>query len=499
MNILIVVYIIGWIMCLEAVLLLIPLMTAVYYQESVGFIYLGVIVVEALIGLLIIRKKPKHTTFYAKEGCVAVALSWLVMSVFGAVPFVLTGEIPSPIDALFESVSGFTTTGASILTDIEALSHTSLMWRSLTHWIGGMGMLVFILAVIPLSGGSGVYLLKAESPGPSVSKLKPKTRTSVVILYAIYTGLTLMECLLLLCGNVGGFEAITISFGTAGTGGFAVLNTSLQSYSLYCRTVVTIFMMLFGVNFNIYFLIAVGRVRDALRSEELHCYLLIMLISAAFVFFNIVRTYDNVVSALSDACFQVASIMTTTGFATADFNEWSMQARLILVLLMFCGASAGSTGGGLKVSRLIILIKTIPKEIGYYLHPHSVRKVHFEGKTLDHETVRSVSVYLALFVVVFTVSLFLLSFDDVDLVSAFTAVAATINNIGPGLEMVGPTCNYAFFSVASKIVLIFDMLAGRLELIPVLMLFTPTVWKSVGHQAARSFTQCKVNQKENEQ
>ncbi len=480
MNISIIVYIVGWIMNFEAVMLLVPFATSLYYHEyPQGLAYLAVLLVEGGLGVLLTHRKPKKTNFYAKEGYIAVGLCWIVLSVFGAFPFVFSGDIPSPINALFETVSGFTTTGASILTKIEEMSHTSLMWRSFTHWVGGMGVLVFVLIILPLSGGSSMYLLRAESPGPSVGKLRPKMRTTALVLYSIYFVMTLLEIMLLLFGGMGGFEALTISFGTAGTGGFAVTSMSIQPYSQYCRIVIAVFMMLFGVNFNIYYLFLLRKFKEAFKSEELRWYLAIMATATLLITGSILSRYRNIGLALSDAFFQVSSIMTTTGYATTDFNLWPEQAKTILVLLMFIGASAGSTGGGIKISRIAILIKSIPRELGYYLHPHSVRKIKFEGKPIDHETSRAISVYIVIYVLIFSISVLILSFDAAGMVTSFTAVAATINNIGPGLELVGPYGGYGFFSPLSKLVLIFDMLAGRLELIPLLLLFCPSVWKDL--------------------
>ena len=497
MNIRIIVYIIGWIMECEAFLFLLPIVTSLYYREHQGVAFLIVAVIEALIGFFMIRKKPSHTKFYAKEGFITVALCWIVLSIFGAAPFVITREIPNVFNALFETVSGFTTTGASILLDIEALSRTSLMWRSFTHWIGGMGVLVFILAILPISGGSSVYLLRAESPGPVVGKLTPKIRQTALILYAIYFTLTVTLIILLKIGGMSGFESITLSFGTAGTGGFGVKSTSIQSYSMFCKMTIAVFMMLFGINFNIYYFILLKKIKDALKSEELHWYLAIMAFSTLFITMNIMYRYHNVGLAFSDAYFQVSSIMTTTGYATTDFNLWPQQSKTILVTIMFIGGCAGSTGGGIKVSRIVMLLKTIPKEIGYYIHPHSVRKLHFEGRAIEHETVRSVSVYLAIYVMIFAISMLILSFDKVDMVSSFTAVTATFNNIGPGLELVGPWGNYAFFSPVSKIILMFDMLAGRLELMPLLLLFSPSIWKeTVSNHKKRKMKKKELEERE---
>lgn len=487
MNISIVLYILGWIMSFEAIMMLVPCLTALYFQEVQGFSYLFVMIIEGAIGYSLIRKKPTKTRFYTKEGFVAVSLCWIVMSFFGALPFVFSGEIPSLIDAMFETVSGFTTTGASILSDVESLSNTNLMWRSFTHWVGGMGILVFVLMILPLSGGSSMHLLRAESPGPSVGKLTPKIRTTAFVLYGIYFVMTVIQILLLLAGDMPLFDALTLSFGTAGTGGFSIKNAGIQPYSVYCKSIIAVFMMLFGINFNVYYLMLHRKFKAAFHSEEVRWYLFIILLATGFVAINILSRYDSHPGlAVLDAYFHVSSIITTTGYATTDFNLWPQQSKTILVLLMFIGACAGSTGGGMKVSRIVMLFKTIPKELGYYLHPHSVRKISFEGKTIEHETVRSISVYLTVYFIMFAISQLLLCFDQVDMVSSFTAVASAINNIGPGLELVGPYGNFGFFSPISKLVLIFDMLAGRLELIPILLLFSRETWKSTYTSVTRN-------------
>ena len=499
MNIRIIVYIVGWVMRIEALLMALPVVTSLYYHEDHGFAYAAVAIVEGVLGYYMARKRPAKNTFYAKEGFVSVAWCWLALSFFGCLPFIITGEIPNLVDALFETVSGFTTTGASILPEVEALSLTSLMWRSFTHWIGGMGILVFMLAILPsTSGGSSMHLLKAESPGPVVGKLAPKMRTTAITLYGIYFALTVIEIIILMCAGMPGFDSITLSFGTAGTGGFGVKSSSIQTYSLFCKNTIAVFMMLFGVNFSVYHLILLKRVKEAVKSEEVRWYLGIMFGATLFITLNIMYRYHNIGLAISDAFFQVSSIMTTTGFATTDFNLWPQQSKTILVTIMFIGACAGSTGGGMKVSRIVILLKTIPKEIGYYLHPHSVRKVHFEGRAIDHETLRSVSTYLAIFVIIFAFSMLILSFDKIDMVSSFTAVAATINNIGPGLELVGPYGGYGFMSPVSKLVLIFDMLAGRLELMPLLIMFTPSLWREVGSRMIRKRRRIRIFHKKSD-
>lgn len=462
---------------IEGVLFLIPCLTALIYLETEGFYYLAVALICILIGWIMRRKKPANNVFYLKEGCVTTALSWIFLSFFGCLPFVFTGEIPFLPDALFETISGFTTTGASILSDVEALSHCSIIWRSFTHWIGGMGVLVFLLAIIPMSGGSHINLMRAESPGPSVGKLVPKVKSTAQILYIIYFTMTAIEFIFLLLGRMPVFDAINTSFGTAGTGGFGIKNDSMASYSPYIKWVVTIFMILFGVNFNAYYLILFKQFKKAIKMEEVKCYFMIILASILVIFINIVKTYTNVFKAFTDAAFQVGSIITTTGYSTTDFDLWPGTSKTILVMLMFVGACAGSTGGGIKVSRFLIMFKTVVKELRSYIHPKSIQKINMDDKPVPHEVVRSVNVYGITFITIFAASIFLLSLDGKDLITNFTAVATTLNNIGPGLNLVGPTRNFDLFSPFAKFVLMFDMLAGRLELFPLLILFHPTIWK----------------------
>lgn len=477
MNTSIIRYIIGYIMKIEAILMLLPCVVSAIYREPEGLCYLLVAFLCGIAGILLTLQKPTNHVFYLKEGCVATSLSWLTLSLIGCIPFVLTGEIPSFTDALFETISGFTTTGASILDNVEALSYCSLFWRSFTHWIGGMGVLVFLLAVIPLSGGSHINLMRAESPGPSVGKLVPKVRSTARILYLIYLTLTLVEILLLLAGNMPLFDALTTSFGTAGTGGFGIKNNSIAGYSSYLQWIVTIFMILFGINFNAFYLLLYRKFKKALHMEEVKYYLIIILVAIAIITMEIVKNSANVWDALTHASFQVASIITTTGFSTVDFNLWSQACKTILVLLMFIGACAGSTGGGIKVSRFVILIKTVAKELNSYIHPKSIKKINFEGKMVEHEVVRSTNVYFITYIILFAASVFLIAFEGRDLITNFTSVAATINNIGPGLELVGPSQNFGLFTTFSKYVLMFDMLAGRLELFPLLLLFHPSLWR----------------------
>ena len=484
MNGAMIVYILGQVLRIEGILMLPSFLVGLIYGEKQGWAYLLMGAVCLIVGTLMVLKKPKNTMIYLKEGCVSTALCWIVLSAFGAVPFVLTGEIPRYIDAIFETVSGFTTTGSSILTDVEAMSHPSLFWRSFTHWIGGMGVLVFLLAVLPMAGGSQFQLMKAESPGPSVGKLVPKVGATARLLYILYFGLTVMTFVLLLLGGMEPFDAITISFGTAGTGGFGVKADSCASYSPYCIWVITIFMLLFGVNFNFYYFLFFNRIRDAFKMEEVRWYFIIVAAATGVCFLGIMGEYGTF-EALTHAAFQVATIITTTGFATVDFNFWHSAAKTVLVLLMFCGACAGSTGGGIKVSRIIVFVKSAVKEVGSYIHPRSVKRVKVEGKPVEHEAIRSINVYLTTYVVIFALSVFAISLEGKDLITTFTSVAATINNIGPGLELVGPSASFAHMSDLSKWVLIFDMLAGRLELFPMLILFHPTIWKQAFQRKAR--------------
>lgn len=486
MNSSIIRYILGHVLKIEGILMLLPCTVALIYGENVGFYYLITAVLCFLFGTLMTLRKPADYVFYLKEGCIATSLSWILLSIFGALPFWLTGEIPSFTNALFETISGFTTTGASILSDVEALSHTSLFWRSFTHWIGGMGVLVFLLAIIPLSGGSHINLMRAESPGPSVGKLVPKVKYTARLLYFIYFGMTILEIIFLLLGGMPVFDALTTSFGTAGTGGFGIKNDSIMGYSPYLQWVVTIFMILFGVNFNAYYLLVFRKFKKALQVEEVRCYFAIIAVATAIIFFNILDTSAGIFDALTHSSFQVASIITTTGFSTVDFNLWPQTSKTVLVLLMFVGACAGSTGGGIKVSRFMVLVKTLIKELNSYIHPKSIKKIKMEYKPVEHEVVRAINVYFITFMLIFSASVLAISFDGKDLVTNFTAVAATINNIGPGLEMVGPTENFSLFSPFSKYVLMFDMLAGRLELFPLLILFHPAIWKDLFAQKRRT-------------
>lgn len=477
MNRSIIRYILGSVLKLEGVLMLLPCLVAVIYREASGLSFVIAILLCMAFGFLLSHKKPASTVFYLKEGFISVSLSWILLSVFGALPFVISGEIPNVIEALFESVSGFTTTGSSILTDVEALSHCILFWRSFTHWIGGMGVLVFILAVLPMAGGQRMYLMRAESPGPSVEKLVPRVRDTAMILYGIYTLLTVIQIILLLIGGMPLFDAFCISFGAAGTGGFGIKNDSMAGYAPHLQVIVTVFMIVFGVNFNIYFLLLRRKFRTAFRSEEVRAYLAIIAASILIMTWNIHDSFSTLWEALRHAAFQVGSIITTTGYATTDFNLWPQLSKTLLILLMFVGACAGSTGGGIKVSRLLIMLKTVKKELFSFSHPRSIKKIKMDGRPVAHETVRSINIFLIAYMVIMAFSILLIGLDNYSFTTNFSAVAATLNNIGPGLDLVGPVENFQLFSPFSKCILIFDMLAGRLELFPLLILFTPATWK----------------------
>ena len=468
--------ILGWILIFEAAFMTLPLLTAAIYKESVFFSFLISIGICLLIGFLLVCRRPKDRTLYSREGFVIVALSWIVLGVFGALPFVISGEIPNYIDALFETVSGLTTTGASVVPAVEELSHAALMWRSFTNWIGGMGVLVFVMAFVPLSGGNNMHIMKAESPGPSVSKLVPKVKTTALILYLIYIGLTVIQAVLLLFGEMDLFEALCTAFSTAGTGGFGVKNDSFYGFSSYSQIVVTVFMLLFSINFASYYLILMKKFKDAFTSE-VRTFIGIVLSLIILITLNTYGAFESIGEGIKHVAFSVASIISTTGFSTVDFNEWPAFSKACLVLAMFIGACAGSTGGGLKVSRILITIKSIAKEISLMIHPKQVKKVVIDKRPVEHEIVRATSAYMVCFILVFAASLLLVSIENHDLVTSFTAVAATINNIGPGLDLVGPTQNFAFFNPFTKIVLILDMLVGRLELFPMLVLFFPSTWK----------------------
>lgn len=478
MNFAMIFVVLGWVACFNSVFMLLPAFISIIYNEPAGYAFLGTALLSIIIGvILLLLIKPKNKNLYSKEGYVIVSLSWILMSILGALPLYFSGTAPQFIDALFESVSGFTTTGASIIPLVEELPKCCLFWRSFTHWVGGMGVLVFIMAFLPLSGAGNMNLMKAESPGPIVGKLVPRIKSTAFLLYAMYFGLTVLEFICLSIAGMPVFDAINTSFATAGTGGFGFLNDSMASVSPAIQIIITVFMILFGVNFNAYFLLLYRKWKDALRISEVWVYLGIILVSSAAITANIRNMYGSLGDAARNAAFTVGSVITTTGFSTADFNEWPELSRTILLCLMFIGACAGSTGGGIKVSRFIIMFKTIMKEIQIQVHPKLIKKIKMDGHAIAHDSVRSLNIYLIVYIFIFAASVLILSFEGYDFATNFSAVAATINNIGPGLELVGPSQNFAFFSVPSKIILIFDMLAGRLELFPMLILFAPATWK----------------------
>ena len=470
-------YILGWIMRVEGAFLLLPMVVALIYGEETWTVFLGCAVFAFGTGMLFSGRKQQNSRVFAREGYVAVALGWIVMSLIGALPFWISGEIPSFTNALFEIISGFTTTGASILSRVEDLSRGMLFWRSFSHWIGGMGVLVFVLQIIPMSSGQTMHLMRAESPGPSVNKLVPRMRETAFFLYGIYIALTVLEMLFLLAGRLPLFDVVCTAFGTAGTGGFGIRSDSIAGYSPYVQVVITVFMVLFGVNFTFFYLLLARKVKDAFHMEEVRVYLGLFGAATLLIAWNILPQVGNAADSLRHAAFQVASIMTTTGFATTDFNLWPEFSKTLLVMLMFVGACAGSTGGGIKVARMLLYTKTIKKESELLIHPRNVKVVLVDGKKPEHSVVRSANIFLLTYVTILLVSILLISLDGYDFATNVTAVIATLNNIGPGLSMVGPTGNFAMFSGFSKYVLMFDMLAGRLEIFPMILLFVPFTWK----------------------
>ena len=497
-------YTLGWILLFEAGFLAVPLITSIAFFEwwPMASILITMAICSA-IGYLLIFKRPEARTLYAKEGLIIVAMSWIVLSAFGALPFVISGSIPNYIDAFFEASSGFTTTGSSIVPAVEELPKSMLMWRSFTHWVGGMGVLVFIMAFLPLGGAQNLHIMRAESPGPTVSKLVPKMRTTALILYLIYFALTATMFIVLLFdngadaanGKMSVFEALNTAFATAGTGGFGFKNDSFAGFSSYAQIVVTVFMLIFSINFSSYYLLGKRRFKDAFNLE-VRVFLLIVIIATVTIAMNIYyadaneeKIYEvantdynggySLADSFKHAAFNVATIISTSGFGTENFVGWPELSQILIILLMFIGACAGSTGGGIKVSRIIILIKGVGRELKAAIHPRQVRKITIDKRPVEDEVVKSVNAYIICYVVVFVASLLLISLDPfvTDLTTGFTSVAATINNIGPGLGQIGPTSNFAGFSWFSKLVLSFNMIAGRLELIPMLILFAPSTWK----------------------
>lgn len=472
---------VGLILLITGIFQLFPLLIAVIDREPRNILaYIESLCLILLVGsALLLFSRGGNRMFSAQEGFAATGLSWIFMSAFGALPFFLSGQIPSYVDALFEMVSGFTTTGASILTDVEALSRCNLFWRSFSHWLGGMGVLVFLLAVVPgarKNGGTGIYLMRAESPGPSVDKLTPHLRQTAMILYGIYILLTALCIVCLLLGGMPVFDSFCIAFGTAGTGGFAIKNSSMGGYSCFLQTVVTVFMFLFGVNFSLYYMLLLRKFKAVFKNEELRLYFGIAASSIVLIAINISRMYNTVYESVHHAAFQVVSIMTTTGYGTVDFEQWPAFSKAILLSLMFIGASAGSTGGGLKVSRVLLLMKSIRRTIRKALHPRRVQPVYMDGRAVSEEVCDNVNAYLAIYCVILVLSFAIISVDGFSIGTNFSAVASCFNNIGPGFELVGATQNFSIYSDLSKIILSLDMLLGRLEIFPLLLLLSPDTW-----------------------
>ncbi len=478
MNYRMIAYLSGVIILIEAGFLLIPALVALIYAEQSGIWFLLTALAAGVLGLALRWAKPVKRTLYAKEGFVITALSWILISLIGAIPFTLSGQIPNYLDAVFEMVSGFTTTGSSIVPNVEELDRCMNFWRCLSHWLGGMGILVFMLAIVNLGGGQSNHLLRAESPGPSASKMMPNMRKSSAVLYGIYMAMTVVLVILLLLGGMSLYDSLCHAFGTAGTGGFGIKAASVGYYdSYYLQTVIAVFMMLFGVNFNVYFFLLMRKWALAVRNTEVWTYFGIIATSVVIIALNIANQMPSLYDAFHHAFFSVSSVITTTGFATVDFNLWPELSRIILVLLMVVGACAGSTGGGVKVSRFVILAKATASEVRHLLHPRSVKGTTMDAKPISQETIQGVQSYMVVYFAITVVSILLVSLDNFDFVTTLTAVEATLNNIGPGLGLVGPAGNFAMFSPLSKFVLTLDMLLGRLELFPVLILMMPSTWR----------------------
>ena len=477
MNYSMIIFILGHLLRYEAIFMLLPTATGFIYVEKESVAFLCVALVAFLLGTILSSKTVKNKQLFTKDGSITVALGWIVLTIFGALPFTLSGDIPFYVDALFETISGFTTTGASVLSDVEALSHASLMWRSFTHWVGGMGVFVFMLSLLPMIGGSTMQLMKAESPGPSVDKFVPKVKDTAKLLYGIYIVITLVEVVVLLLAKMPLFDTLTLTFGTVGTGGFGIRNDSLASYTSLQQNIITFFMIISGINFGFYFLIISKKFKDAFLMEEVRWYLSIIFGAGLLITFNILPMCDGFFDALKHAFFQVGSLVTTTGYSTMDFNLWPEFSKTILVLLMIIGACAGSTAGGFKISRMMILLKSIKVELSRMIHPREVKKIRIENHVVKPEVIRTAQVYLMLYWTIFLVSVLLISVDNFDFTTNFTAVAATFNNIGPGLAGVGPMSNFGSYSIFSKFVLMLGMLIGRLEIYPLILLMLPSTWK----------------------
>lgn len=479
MNITMIFYMLGWILNIMAGLMMFPFMVSIYYKEANGKYFILCAFIMLFIGFLLTRKRPKNTKFYAKEGFIMTALSWILLSVTGCLPFYFSQEIPDFTNALFETISGFTTTGASILHEVEYMSHCMMFWRCLTQWIGGMGVLVFLLALIPLTGGQDLYLMKAESPGPSVGKLVPKVQKTAYYLYAIYFTVTVMEIICLVIAKAPLFDAVCTSFTTTSTGGFGTRNASLGAYSPAIQYVVTVFLFIAGFNYIFFFLIWIKRLKEAFSMEEIRLYCIFFFLSVGIIMLDLINHAGySIEEGFRHSAFQVGSIITTAGFSSADFDAWPELSKTVLVLLMFIGGCAGSTCGGIKISRILIYLKTLKKELNQLCHPRNIKVIHMDGKPIAHPVLRSANIFLITYLLIFVLSILLVSIDNYDSATNFTAVASALGNIGPGLSLVGPTMNFDLYSDFSKYVLMFDMLAGRLELFPMLVLLSPATWRT---------------------
>lgn len=472
-------YMLGWILNIMAGLMFLPFGVSLYYRESQGRYFLVCSLIMLAIGIFLTKKKPKNTKFYAKEGFVTTALSWILLSVTGCLPFYFSGEIPSFTNALFETISGFTTTGASILSDLESMSHCMMFWRCFTQLIGGMGVLVFLLALIPLTGGQDLHLMKAESPGPDVGKLAPKVQKTAYYLYTIYFSLTALEIICLILAKAPVFDAFCTAFTTTSTGGFGVHGESLGYYSPTVQYVIAVFLFIAGINYNFFFFVMMRRWKDAFHLEEVGLYARIYFVAILAIMANLITHAGmGLEESFRHSAIQVGSIMTTAGFSSTDFDLWPAFSKTILVMLMFIGGCAGSTTGGIKVSRILIYLKTVKKEINQLCHPRNVKVIKVDGKVIPHNVLRSANIFLITYILIFAISLLCISIDEFDVVTNFTAVASALGNIGPGLSQVGPCANFDLYSDFSKYVLMFDMLAGRLELFPMLVLLSPTTWRT---------------------
>lgn len=473
MNYRMIARILGLALLVEAGLMLLPLSAALYYREYPNS-FLAAALITGAVGFLLTRIRLKTSMIYARDGFVAVSLVWIAMSAFGAIPFVISKDIPHYVDAFFETMSGFTTTGASILTNIEGLSKCGLFWRSFTHWIGGMGVLVFMMAVLPMSGEHSMHIMRAEVPGPVVGKLVPRAGDTAKILYLIYTGLTILETIFLLFGGMSFYDALLHAFATAGTGGFSTRNASIGAFnSAYIDVVISSFLILFGANFNLYYLFLVGRAKEALRSEELHWYLLIIIAGVTVITAGIAGMYGSIAAGARNAFFYVMSIMSTAGFCTVDYTEWPQYTRVIIVILMFIGGCAGSTGGGIKLSRVILLFKNAMADVSRMISPRRVKRVRMDGKCINDSVINTVCAFFFMYIVTLLICTLILSLDGMDFTTNFTAALSCVSNVGPGLAKVGPAYNYAGFSYLSKTAMAFTMLTGRLEIFPVMILFMP--------------------------